>query len=197
MLARTLILAVSALASFSLAQSFANATDCCTLNPGSVTLQMRQSWCMAERNSCPQICGGQTSANDCDPNQLTYNCTCFGQTTPNISDYGQTLPSLQCQQWIIQCVNNHPNDLDGQTLCHSISCGSKNATAVEQQSSSSSSSAASSSTSAPSSSASGSASAATSAAPSSTGAAMAMHVGKEYGTGMVGAVLFALFGLAL
>lgn len=118
--------------------------------------------------------------------------------TPNISDYGQTLPSLMCEEWVRQCVAAHPNDLDGQSFCHSFVCGSKNASALVSSTSSSASSSATGSGSSASSSGSGSGSAATtSAAPSSSGAAIALGVGKEYGTGVVGALLFGLFGLAL
>jgi hypothetical protein len=33
----------------------------------SVDYNTRLSWCRAQTNSCPQICGGQASPNTCDP----------------------------------------------------------------------------------------------------------------------------------
>jgi hypothetical protein len=132
--------------------------------------------------------------------QLTYNCTCANGTTPNVGIYSESLPAKICTEWVAQCVNSHPNDLDAITKCHATKCGDQNSSALAvDNSASSSSSAAPSSTPAPSQSASGSASAAATSA-SSTGAAAAataLAMAKTYGTGIMAAGMFAVFGLAL
>jgi len=195
MLFSTFTVAIAAFASAVSAQ--ANFTSCCNVTPTTVDLPTRLSWCRAQQNTCPEICqNGQTSANACDPNALTYTCTCLTGPTGNISDYAQTLPSLECDNWKGQCTAAHPNDLAGQTFCQSFVCGSKNATALV---SSSSSSSASSGTASSTATATGSGTATGTAASttSSKAAAAAVKVAKEFGTAGVAFGLFAVFGLAL
>ncbi|KAL1304872.1 hypothetical protein AAFC00_003795 [Neodothiora populina] len=182
------------------------------INPDTVDPALRATWCRAETESCRQICSTY-SANTCDSNTLTYNCTCATGSTPNITDFQQTLPFFICQQWITDCVAGHPNDLDGITACHSVTCGDRNASSAS--SSSSSSSSASSTSSAAASSSSGAAASATSAAASATSGAAsaassaaaatsssaassaAIGVAMNYGTGVLAAGMLAVFGLAL
>jgi len=188
-------LVVAAIAGLASAQ--ANFTTCCGIDPNSVTSDVRLSWCRAQQNTCPEICpNGQTSSNACDPNALTYSCTCLSGTTPNISSYGQTLPSLQCESWIGQCTAAHPNDLSGQTFCQSFQCGMKNASAVGAAASSASSSAGTASSTA-SGSSTGTASGASASSTTSKAAAAAFTAARDYGTGAVAMGLFAAFGLAL
>lgn len=47
-----------------------------------------------------------TEANDCDSDNLTYNCVCDNGVSPNITMYSQTLPFYICQAWGTQCVKN-------------------------------------------------------------------------------------------
>ncbi|GAB7349553.1 hypothetical protein MBLNU459_g0251t2 [Dothideomycetes sp. NU459] len=198
----TVLLAATALSGLVSAQNYSTSGNISVV-PSSVDYATRQAWCRAQTNTCPLICG-VTSANTCDPGALTYVCTCQSGSTPNISDYTQTLPFYVCEQWRTDCTADHPNDLDGQTACQSLVCGSKNAS-ESSTSSSSSSAAASTTSSAASSSATGgspsttSAASATSAtaAATSKSAAMAMNLAQSYGTGVLGAGLLALFGLVL
>lgn len=141
---------------------------------------------------------------------------CTNGNQPNISDYDQTLPSLVCGTWRGDCVQAHPNDLDGQTACLSVVCGSKNAstgistssTMMTSASATASSSGGSggaggaqqtaSSTSDSGSSASSTASGSGSAASaSSSSAAFALSVASNYGTGILAAGILGAFGLAL
>lgn len=128
---------------------------------------------------------------------LSYVCTCTDGSTPNISDYSQTAPFFICEQWKANCVDNHPNDLNGITACNSVVCGMKNASSVEAAAQSSSSASAS-MTATRSASGSGTASPTKSgsAASTSSGSA-AMVVAQNYGTGIVVTGLLAIFGLAL
>ncbi|KAE9971342.1 hypothetical protein BLS_004478 [Venturia inaequalis] len=193
MLFSTLAVAIGAFASAVSAQ--ANFTSCCNVTPTSVEMVTRLSWCRAQQNTCPETCqNGQVSANTCDANTLTYNCTCLSGPTGNISDYAQTLPSLECDNWKGQCTAAHPNDLAGQTFCQSFVCGTKNATALGSTSSASASS--SHATASATSSGSGTATSST-AASTSSAAAAALKVAQEFGAAGFAFGLFALFGLAL
>jgi hypothetical protein len=45
----------------------ANFTSCCGIEPNTVDVNERLSWCRAQQNTCPLLCtNGQTSKNDCD-----------------------------------------------------------------------------------------------------------------------------------
>ncbi|TID27501.1 hypothetical protein E2P81_ATG00257 [Venturia nashicola] len=193
MLFSTLAVAIGAFATAVSAQ--ANFTSCCNVTPASVEMVTRLSWCRAQQNTCPETCqNGQVSANTCDANTLTYNCTCLNGPTGNISDYAQTLPSLECDNWKGQCTAAHPNDLAGQTFCQSFTCGQKNASATGSKASASASSAKSTATPT-----SGGAGTATNSAPASTSsaAAAALKVAQEFGAAGFAFGLFAVFGLAL
>lgn len=105
------------------------------------------------------------------------------------------LPSFICIQWVQDCVAAAGNDLQSLTDCRSVECGNKSAANVPTNnggSASSSSSATSSATGTASKTGSG-----TKQTSTSTGAAIALNVGKSYGTGLLGAGLLAIFGLAL
>lgn len=63
----TLAIAATAFTTFASAQNYSTSGGNLTIDPNSVGYATRQSWCRAQTNSCPQICGGQASANDCNP----------------------------------------------------------------------------------------------------------------------------------
>jgi len=194
MLYSTLLLAATALTGLVAAQNF---TQCCTL-PTLPPVATRQTWCRAEQNTCPELCGGigqlANDGNLCDSTALTYTCQCSDGTKPNISDYQQSLPALMCQQWKTDCVANSPNDLTGQTACLSVVCGNKTTNDL-----SSSASSAPSATAAPSSTGGGSGSATVASATSATSkaAATALALAKEFGTSALAAGIVAAFGFAL
>ncbi|TKA79773.1 hypothetical protein B0A55_03299 [Friedmanniomyces simplex] len=215
----TLLLATTALTGLVSAQNYSTSGPI-SVTASSVPYDTRLSWCRAQQNSCPQICGGQAYPNNCDSNTLNYTCTCSNGNSPNISNYDQTIPSFVCAQWKIDCVAAHPNDLTGQTACLSITCGSMNASSGSTTSSSasgsasstasstggvvaggaSSSAAASSATgsSAPSSSGgSASSTASSSAAAASSSSSAALNVAMNYGTGILATAMLAFFGFAL
>jgi len=189
----TLLLAATAFTGMVAAQNF---TQCCTL-PTLPPIATRQSWCRAEQNTCPEICGGigqlAKDGNLCDSNALTYTCQCADGTKPNVSDYQQSLPALMCRQWRTDCVANSPNDLTGQTACLAVQCGNKTINDV------SSSSSAPSATAAPSSTSGGSPSGTVASATSSSSkaAATALALAKDFGTPVLAAGIMAAFGFAL
>ena len=141
-------------------------------------------------------------------NALTYTCECSNGPTPNMTLYGQTLPSLECDAWIAQCVNDTIGAADSaseQDRCHAVKCGNKTAPGQaatggnggggSSGSSASGSGGAMMTTSAKKGGSSKTASA--SAAASSSAAAIALQLGEHYGAGLFAAGGIALFGLAL
>ncbi|KAH9844510.1 Pci domain-containing protein [Teratosphaeria destructans] len=169
--------------------------------PDSVAYNTRLAWCVSENNNCREICGGQATVS-CDANTLNYTCMCTSGNTPNISAYMGTMPYFVCEQWIADCVQAHPNDLDGITACRSVTCGTKNASSESTTSSAASSatstgSAASTASSSMASSTGTATSSSTSSSATSSSAAIALGVAKTYGTGILAAAMFAVFGLAL
>ena len=78
------------------------------IQPDSVSLATRQTWCKNEKSTCPIICQQTppytTLTNTCDPETLTYGCVCGNGLQPNVSEYSLTLPFFVCQEWGNQCV---------------------------------------------------------------------------------------------
>ncbi|KIW30383.1 hypothetical protein, variant 3 [Cladophialophora immunda] len=174
-------------------------------NPAGIDSTTAFNWCHAQLNTCPQICGGSASQNQCDQNAFTYTCVCANGTVPDCTAFIETLPFYICQETYAQCINNHPNDAQGQATCaQNEQCGTRNATAEAiAQTSAAQASSVSSTSSAPASShsasaastGSGSSSAsATGSSASATGGA-AIGVSQQVATGAFAAVLMAVFKL--
>jgi len=113
------------------------------IDPTSVPLSTRQQWCTSQQTSCPLLClqlpgsSSTTATNDCNPNDLTYDCICGNGQSPNASEYSQTLPYFICQTYGDQCVAA----CNGVTTCQSACrdqhpCGAQNPTRVNSTSSS-------------------------------------------------------------
>ena len=101
----------------------------------------------------------------------------------------QTLPFYICEETYIQCVNNHPNDAEGQQTCkNNEQCGTLNATA-KSTSATTSSTAATSQTGAPSPTGPSSSPSAHNSAP--------MLADQRVVTGTLAAVLMVAFKLLL
>lgn len=174
-------------------------------NIGLVSSQDRNSWCLAQRNSCPQICGGVATTNNCDSTTLDFNCVCSNGSQADVTPYAQTIPSLVCQNNYGQCVANHPNDLDGQKKCKDdAQCGTLNASDATAAATTTAASAATSSAATTLSTSasvtlnpSASKTSAAVASSTSTGAASAIHIAQDYSTAVLMTALFAVFRLAL
>lgn len=84
------------------------------IDPDSVPLATRQSWCSSELSTCPIICQQTTSkptlVNDCDPGTLTFGCLCGDNKQPNVSEYTLTLTFFICQEFVVQCRTNCGSD---------------------------------------------------------------------------------------
>jgi len=61
----TLLVAATAFTGFVSAQNYST-SGAISITPSSVDYDTRLSWCRAQTNSCPQICGGTASPNTCD-----------------------------------------------------------------------------------------------------------------------------------
>lgn len=49
-----------------------------TIDPNTIPIANRTSWCNAEQGNCPLVCGGRSNLgnNTCDAVSLTHVCTC-------------------------------------------------------------------------------------------------------------------------
>jgi len=109
-----------------------------TIDPSSVPISTRSSWCQSQLASCPLLClqnagstDSTTAANDCDAETLTYNCVCGNGLTPSLANYSQTIPYFECTEFGNQCVAA----CNGATACQSACradnpCGAQNPTRI-------------------------------------------------------------------
>ncbi|KAF8865295.1 hypothetical protein BDZ45DRAFT_668732 [Acephala macrosclerotiorum] len=184
-----------------------------SIDPNSVPLSERTSWCQSQTTSCPLLClqlpgvtSTTTDANDCDPTTLTYDCVCGNGQQPNASEYSQTLPYFICTEYGTQCVAGCGGNTACQSDCRSQHpCGAQDPTRVNATTTSATQSA----TTVPAGATSGTAgivytglggsAAATTTAASSTksGAQTAIDLGRSYGLAIVFAGLFAGFALVM
>lgn len=186
------------------------------IDPNSVPLSQRTSWCQSQINSCPLLClqlpgeSSTTDANDCDPNTLTYDCVCGNGQSPNASEFSQTLPYFICTEYGSQCIANCGGDTTCQSDCRSQHpCGAQNPTRVNVTTTSSTATA----TTTPAGATSGTAGvvytglgggAAATTTPSSSssstaksGAQAALDLGRSYGLVVVFGGLFTGFALIM
>lgn len=108
-----------------------------TIDPNSVPLSTRQSWCNSQIAQCPLIClqvannSAATYSNTCDPTSLTYSCVCSNGLSPNASEYSQTLPYYICTQYNSDCQANCGSNNECQAACvQDHPCGATNPTRV-------------------------------------------------------------------
>ncbi|KAI3399957.1 hypothetical protein diail_5113 [Diaporthe ilicicola] len=91
------------------------------IDPSSVPLSTRKSWCQSEISTCPSICQDQSDTgaqvNTCDPDTLQYGCLCGDNTQPNVSQYSLTLPYFVCTEWGNQCVSKCNGDNTCESAC--------------------------------------------------------------------------------
>ncbi|KAF2235689.1 hypothetical protein EV356DRAFT_531550 [Viridothelium virens] len=121
-----------------LSRAFSSQAQSFTVPPDSIPSDERTEWCEAQVDTCNTLCGNETNANQCDPNDLTYQCICQGGSSPDLSQWNDTIPSFECQAYKSSCPAENPNVFGGQS-CDTITCGSLSATTSFEQSSSSSS----------------------------------------------------------
>jgi hypothetical protein len=131
---------------------------------------------------------------------LEYTCKCKNGTEPDMTLYQQSVPAQMCLYWYGQCINATNENKQQQLACvaeRDSRCG--NLTIDDQGAVSTTTREGSPTSTGGGGGSSGTAGAATgTGAPSeSSGAAIALHVARDYGTPILGAGIMAIFGLAL
>ncbi|GAB7347419.1 hypothetical protein MBLNU459_g4341t1 [Dothideomycetes sp. NU459] len=195
--------------------SLASAQSTYYVDPNSVDLTTRESWCNSQTSACPLIClqtsanSADTDANTCDANSLTYSCVCGNGISPNASEYSQTLPYFICTQWGNNCVANCSSDNACASNCRANHpCGAQNPVRVNTSTMTSTMSKTASNTGAGQTTNTagqtiytGFGGSAATSSPSSTstskGGAAALELGQAYGLVVVAAGLFGGFALML
>jgi len=115
------------------------------IDPNSVPLSTRQTWCNSQLASCPLLClqlqgsSSTTLDNTCDPTTLNYDCTCGNGQAPSAANYSQTIPYFECTEYGTQCVAACPSsDSACQTACRvDHPCGAQDPVRVNSTTSSS------------------------------------------------------------
>ncbi|KAI4144098.1 MAG: hypothetical protein LQ340_006778 [Diploschistes diacapsis] len=164
---------------------------------GEITATERSSWCTAQFSSCGSLCGGNPSSNQCDSTSLNYTCTCASNNSaPALQYYQPTMLSFICNRYLGDCLKNTAMSQSEQANCKAtIVCGNSSANSVASAAPSSATPSATAS-----STASGSASKTSAASPSATqskSAGDSVKISQEMTTGIFGAALFAVLGMAL
>ncbi|KAM5446187.1 hypothetical protein MaudCBS49596_006740 [Microsporum audouinii] len=115
------------------AAAIARVASAQAVDPDSVDEATREQWCLAQQTSCPLIClqlPGTTetpAANDCDPSNLTFDCTCSNGKMPNATEYSQTIPYFICTESNNICVKNCNGNHACQSACREDHpCGAQN-----------------------------------------------------------------------
>jgi hypothetical protein len=89
------------------------------IDPNSVAINTRADWCVGQRNTCRILCGQSTNANDCDVQELSFDCKCASNdSAPGLQYYTQTLPTYICFEANGQCQVQFAGDAEGQEDCN-------------------------------------------------------------------------------
>ncbi|RHZ61135.1 uncharacterized protein CDV56_105494 [Aspergillus thermomutatus] len=104
------------------------------VNISAIDSATRSKWCLDQTSSCPLLClqmanaTGDPIQNDCDSDDLTYNCVCSNQMSPNASEYSQTIPYYLCTEANTECVDRcDSSDATCQSACRTERpCGAQN-----------------------------------------------------------------------
>ncbi|ORY15037.1 hypothetical protein BCR34DRAFT_478576 [Clohesyomyces aquaticus] len=81
-----------------------------SIDPNTVQLSLRDTWCFNQKTQCPLICTQYgvsdltPESNDCNPEDLSYSCVCSNGVTPNVTQYSLTIPYYICTEAGNQCV---------------------------------------------------------------------------------------------
>ncbi|EED21714.1 conserved hypothetical protein [Talaromyces stipitatus ATCC 10500] len=172
-------------------------------NLGEVSSTILGQWCQGERNTCPQVCGGSASANDCDSTTLNFDCTCSNGTTPDLNPYENTIPFYVCQENYKQCIQNNPNDLDAQKQCKAnATCGTiildaASSTSAAPSTTSAVSTAAATTIATTTSAASATKASGTAASATTSHGVASLQISADHATGFFAAAMLAVFGMMM
>ncbi|KAG7005931.1 hypothetical protein G7Y79_00017g043130 [Physcia stellaris] len=108
-----------------------------SIDPDSVSIATRNTWCVNQKATCPLLClqtkgaTGGTEENSCDPETLNFVCVCDNGQSPNASEYSETIPYFECTEFNTQCANNCAGNSGCVSACRtSHPCGAQNPTRV-------------------------------------------------------------------
>lgn len=164
-------------------------------NSGAVGADEKSSWCSAQLNTCPQICGGFAKDNRCNAGSLAFKCVCGNGTTPDVAKYTNTLPFFVCQANFGQCIKNSPDDAAAQKKCKNeqSKCGKLKASESDSSSKTTLSTTSSSKPTATETEA-ATTTTSTAATTSATNGAVPIRMAQDYSLGILATVLLGAFG---
>ncbi|RDA82833.1 hypothetical protein CP532_0755 [Ophiocordyceps camponoti-leonardi (nom. inval.)] len=88
------------------------------IDPNSVPAKERAMWCLAQTNTCGQLCENNTSKNSCLQDKLDWECICASNNSaPGLQYYTQTIPTFKCETLFSQCNSQNVGNADGQQGC--------------------------------------------------------------------------------
>ncbi|PSR91930.1 hypothetical protein BD289DRAFT_452069 [Coniella lustricola] len=140
-----------------------NATEF-TINVTSIDTATRNTWCIAQTNTCDELCADAAVGNSCDLNG----------SAPGLQYYTQTIDYFVCEEAYSECITEYENDQQEQANCTTSigdKCGTLDPSEASTSDSSSTTTAASSATAAASGTSGSSASTAAASSTSTAGAA--------------------------
>ncbi|KAH6710958.1 hypothetical protein DL95DRAFT_251072, partial [Leptodontidium sp. 2 PMI_412] len=98
------------------------------LNPASISLDLRKTWCRSQISACDELCSSVTSSNDCAVETLAYNCECTNYPTPSLASYSGTVPTLVCFQLSENCKESSGGSISKINQCQlqfGVHCGTQ------------------------------------------------------------------------
>ncbi|KAI2629585.1 hypothetical protein GGR54DRAFT_649973 [Hypoxylon sp. NC1633] len=105
-----------ALSALTLVSAQANSNSTFKIDPNSVTISDRVTWCQGEQDSCGTVCG-QPISNDCNTNTLDFTCVCQGNNAPDMNVFMNAMPWFVCEQLQSNCITQTENNAAGQKNC--------------------------------------------------------------------------------
>ncbi|KAI1143334.1 hypothetical protein F5Y05DRAFT_149727 [Hypoxylon sp. FL0543] len=108
--------AVVALSALTLVAAQAHSNSTFTIDPNSVDISDRVSWCQGQTDSCNTLCGTAID-NSCSTDTLDFQCTCQGGNSPNMNLYENTVPWFVCERLQQNCIVQFQNNAAGQKNC--------------------------------------------------------------------------------
>ncbi|KAI1096063.1 hypothetical protein F5B19DRAFT_217276 [Rostrohypoxylon terebratum] len=83
--------AVAALSALTLVSAQANSNSTFTIDPSTVDISDRVSWCQGQSDSCGTLCGSVLN-NSCSTDTLDFSCECQGGNYPDMNKFENTMP---------------------------------------------------------------------------------------------------------
>ncbi|KAI1382346.1 hypothetical protein F4677DRAFT_23796 [Hypoxylon crocopeplum] len=190
----TTLVAFVAFSSLTLVSAQANSNSTFKIDPATVDISDRVSWCQGEQDSCNTICGNAIN-NDCSIDTLDFTCVCPGGNAPDMNVYMNAMPWFVCERLQSDCITQTENNAAGQRNCTSTygdNCGTESV--ADHAGEGASSTTSSSSSASPSGTATG---ASTSAVPTSSSQAAAVPTNIQHIGNGAAAVAVGLFAYML